>query len=223
MARTSVKLLANDLVRPDPGGWRGGEPPPSQPFRGLLVRRPHGLRWPRHPGVGYLVPRDPHHIGRATALPPRQTGSRELQACWGEGCSRKVGQSLCIAGDLATSSRGWKRSFGGGTSSSNVWTRPQCFIGGSLKHRVVCDAQTQALPQPQNLNPLVNGTNRLGLAAELQMTEDVALMMLVTYTSFVLDPKAKLMLFPVLSGLQAGGALISIVYWGYTPYGDNRK
>ncbi|CAE7805594.1 unnamed protein product [Symbiodinium sp. CCMP2592] len=31
---------------------------------------------------------------------------------------------------------------------------------------------------------------------------DVAIMMLVTYTSFVLDPKAKLMLFPVLSGFQ---------------------
>ncbi|CAE7217830.1 lgals3bpb [Symbiodinium pilosum] len=51
---------------------------------------------------------------------------------------------------------------------------------------------------------------------------DVALMMLVTYTSFVLDPKAKLMLFPVLSGLQAGGALITIRYWGYMGITENK-
>ena len=35
---------------------------------------------------------------------------------------------------------------------------------------------------------------------------DVATMMLITYTSVVLDPSAKLMLFPALSGFQVRAA-----------------
>ncbi|CAE7202558.1 UVR8 [Symbiodinium natans] len=81
-----------------------------------------------------------------------------------------------------------------------VW----CFgIPVTLAARLLCLRDRQA---PENFRRF--GYFFQGLEAQFWWWDlivkrlDVALMMLVTYTSFVLDPKAKLMLFPVLSGVQ---------------------